>query len=140
MNKEVQMSAITIGKVAKETGVGIETIRFYERTGLIPEPPRRDSGYREYPQETIQRINFIKKAKELGFSLKEISELLSLSADPEKTSADVKRIAQAKISNISQKISNLQKIKKALQKLDDSCQGGEAPTSECPILEAMGGK
>lgn len=71
----------TIGKVARMSGVGIETIRFYEREGLIPEPPRRDSGYRQYPPATIERVHFVKRAKDLGFTLAEIKELLNLSVN-----------------------------------------------------------
>jgi MerR family transcriptional regulator, copper efflux regulator len=72
------MSTLTIGQVAKEAGVGVETLRYYEREGLVKEPPRRDSGYRQYPEDVVKRIHFIKRAQELGFSLKEIAELLAL--------------------------------------------------------------
>lgn len=79
------MEGLTIGRLAREAGVNSETIRFYERRGLIPKPPRPATGYRRYPPETVRRVRFIRHAKELGFSLKEILELLSLRLDPETT-------------------------------------------------------
>ena len=91
---------MTIGLVARRAGVGVETVRFYERQGLIEEPPRRPSGYREYDDEVVSRLGFIRRAKELGFTLKEIKELLSLRRDPSTPAADVKRRAEAKIADI----------------------------------------
>src|ERR1700722_5994851 len=96
--------ALKIGYVAKECGIGIETIRFYERNGLIADPPRRESGYREYPYETITRLRFIKRAKELGFSLKEINELLSMRERGEAKCKDIKRQAELKLSDIDSRI------------------------------------
>ncbi len=127
---------LTIGQVAKRSGIGIETMRFYERKGLIAEPPRTDSGYRQYPEEVVGRIRFIKRAKELGFALKEISELLSLRVDPDTTCADVREQTELKIADVEEKIRALQTIKTALEKLAVSCTGS-GPTSECPILEAL---
>jgi MerR family transcriptional regulator, copper efflux regulator len=130
------MESLTIGKVARLAGVGVETVRFYEREGLIDEPSRRESGYRQYPEETVRRLRFIRRAKELGFTLKEIKELLALRLDPETTCADVRNRAQVKISNIVEKIWTLTKMKEALEKLTLACSG-RGPVSECPILEAM---
>lgn len=87
------MESLTIGKVARLAEVGVETIRFYEREGLIEEPSRGESGYRQYPKETIQRLRFIKRAKDLGFTLREIKELLALRLDPGTTCGDVRRRA-----------------------------------------------
>lgn len=126
----------TIGKVAQRSGVGIETLRFYEREGLIPEPPRRESGYRQYPAATIDRVRFIKQAKELGFTLAEIRELLDLSMGPKTTCADVKRKTLEKIKEIDAKISDLKRIKRALNRLTNQCRG-KGPVSECPILENL---
>ena len=130
------MESLTIGQVARRAGIGIETMRFYERQGLIKEPPRRDSGYRQYPDDVVARLRFIKRAKELGFSLKEIKELLALRVDPETTCAEVKSRAQAKIVDVEAKILALQRIRKALVKLTTVCRGS-GPTSECPILDAL---
>lgn len=135
--KEAQRKpALTIGKVAKQTGVGIETIRFYERNGLINDPPRRASGYRQYPSDTVERIRFIKQAKELGFTLAEVEELLSLKVSPGKTCADVKRKADQKMSDVEAKIKQLGQIRRALQALTKQCTG-RGPTSDCPILDAL---
>lgn len=130
------MNTLTIGKLAGRAGVNIETVRYYERRGLIPKPPRRRSGYREYPDETVKRILFIRHAKELGFSLKEIHELLTLRIDPETPCYEVKNRAEAKIDDINEKIMTLQKMKKMLFKLTKACRGN-GPASECPILEAL---
>jgi MerR family mercuric resistance operon transcriptional regulator len=130
------MKPLTIGQVAQRAGIGIETVRFYEREGLLEEPARRDSGYRQYEDDVVARLRFIKRAKELGFSLKEIKELLALRVDPNTTCAEVRSKAQAKIADIEEKIQTLQRMKKALVKVTKQCSG-RGPTSECPILEAM---
>lgn len=130
------MRNLTIGALARKAEVNIETIRYYERRGLLPEPARSSSGYRQYSLEAVARIQFIKHAKELGFSLKEILDLLSLRVDPDTTCADVKRIAEAKIEAIEKKISSLLQMKKALAKLKAECDG-TGPVGECPILEAL---
>lgn len=127
---------MTIGQVAKKGGVNIETVRYYERQGLIPPPPRRESGYREYPEDTVRRIRFIKRAQELGFSLNEIAELLALRVGPGTTCADVRRLAAVKIREIEEKMETLGKMKEAITKLTTECEG-RGPTSECPILEAL---
>lgn len=130
------MKTLMIGQLAKKAEVNVETIRYYERRGLIPEPPRRESGYRQYSQDAVARIQFIKGAKELGFSLKEISELLSLRVDPNTTCTDVKRMTEIKIADIEEKIRTLQVMKKALMKLKAKCRG-RGPAGECPILDAL---
>jgi len=130
------MKDLTIGKLAKKAEVNVETVRYYERRGLIPKPPRPRSGYRQYSQDIVARIRFIKRAKEMGFSLKEISELLSLRVDPNTTCGDVKRRAEIKIADIEGKIRSLQSIKRALSKLVALCSG-QGPTSECPIMEVL---
>lgn len=130
------MESLKIGKVARLADVGVETIRFYERRGLIEEPPRRASGYRQYPREAVARIRFIRKAKGLGFSLQEIKELLALSVETDATCADVKGRATTKIVDIQHKIETLERMRVALEELVDTCDG-RGPVSECPILEAM---
>lgn len=127
---------MTIGQVAREAGVGVETIRFYERKGLIPEPPRRLSGYRQFPRDTVNHLRFIKRAKALGFTLKEIRELLSLRVAPGTTCRQVKVRADAKLTDIESKIADLQRMKRALKKLVASC-ASEGPIDSCPILRAM---
>ncbi len=130
------MEYLTTGQLAKKARVNVETVRYYERRGLIPEPPRRDSGYRQYSHEMVTRIQFIKHAKELGFSLKEIDELLSLRLDPKTPCLEVKKRTEAKISDIEEKIKSLQQMKKSLVKLKAACNG-QGFINECPILEAL---
>ncbi|MCI0460819.1 MAG: MerR family DNA-binding protein [Gemmataceae bacterium] len=130
------MKPLTIGQVARRAGVGIETVRFYERQGLLEEPARRESGYRQYAEAVVARLRFIKRAKELGFALKGIKELLALRVDPATTCAEIRSKAEAKITDIEAKIDALQRMKKALTKLTRVCRG-RGPISACPILEAL---
>ena len=130
------MEALTIGEVAKAAEVGIETVRFYEREGLIAEPPRRQSGYRQYPPDTVRRLRFIRRAKDLGFTLKEIRELLDLRVDPTRSCADVRTLAKAKMVDIEAKMLDLARIQAALTELVRTCRG-KGPTSACPILDAV---
>jgi MerR family copper efflux transcriptional regulator len=126
----------TIGSVARRAGVGVETVRFYERQGLITQPARGASGYRQYPEETVVRLRFIQRAKALGFSLREIRELLSLRIDPTGHSGAVKARAQAKIADIEEKIRTLRRMKETLARLSAACDGC-APVRACPILDAL---
>lgn len=128
--------ALTIGEVAKSAGVGVETIRFYQRKGLIDQPARPDSGFRHYDAQMPRRIRFIRHAQELGFALREIRELLELRVDPRVSCADVKAKAVAKIVEVEDKLASLSRIREALIAITHSC-AGEGPTSECPILEAL---
>jgi Hg(II)-responsive transcriptional regulator len=130
------MKTLTIGRLAKKVNVNIETIRYYERRGLMPEPPRSESGYRHYPQDSVARIRFIIHAKELGFSLKEVAELLSLRVDRHNTCNDVKRMTEIKIADIEERIQALLDMKNALMKLKAECNG-RGPTGECPLLETL---
>lgn len=130
------MEPLTIGQLARKAQVHVETVRYYERRGLLPKPPRRRSGYRQYSPEEAARIQFIKRAQELGFTLNEVAELLALRVNPDSTCADVKAQAEAKMVDISAKIHTLQRMKRVLAKLTAACDGG-APTGECPILEAL---
>ncbi len=130
------MKTLSVGQLAKGASVNIETVRYYERRGLLPEPQRRESGYREYSPEDVFRIKFIKRAQELGFTLKEISELLALRVDSKTTCAKVKKQAEAKISGIEEKILLLKKMKAALGKLASTCKDHK-PQQGCPILEYL---
>ena len=127
---------LTIGKIARGAGTGVETIRFYERQGLIAKPGRTSSGYRLYPPDAMRRLRFIRHAKELGFSLREIKELLSLRVAPGKSCADVKSRAARKIAEIERKLASLARMKQALVKLSAACSG-KGPVAACPILDAL---
>ncbi len=130
------MKTLTIGKLAKTVGVNIETIRFYERKGLLPLPERRESGYRVYSEDDVRRLKFIRRAKELGFSLREIQELLELRVDPNSTCDDVRHKAEKKIADIQKRIQELQRMQAALENLAAACYG-HGPEGDCPFLEAL---
>ncbi len=131
------MNQLTIGKIAKGAEVKVDTIRYYERSGLIPIPNRSESGYRLYETDTIDKILFIKKAQALGFTLREIKELLSLKMDPACTCGSIKERTVTKIKDIQEKVSILKEMETSLGKLVDACDGNGS-VSECPILDAMG--
>jgi MerR family mercuric resistance operon transcriptional regulator len=130
------MDGLTIGKVAHCAGLAVDTVRYYEREGLLEKPARTASGYRHYRPEAVARLRFIRQAKELGFTLSEIRELLTLRVAPGKSCADVKARAEAKIADVEQRIAQLDRMKRALAKLATACSG-RGPTSTCPILEAL---
>lgn len=132
------MSELTTSAVATQAGVNIETVRYYERRGPLPEPPRRPSGYRRYGDEHVRRIRFIRRAQELGFTLSEIGELLALQVEPGGTSRAVKTLTQQKITEIKAKIHDLTRIKATLEMLHAACDG-EVPVRDCPILHAFDG-
>lgn len=130
------MAKLTIGQVAKQTGVTVETLRFYEKQGLIETPRRTSSGYRQYPQETVKRVRFIQNAKEVGFTLKDIAELLTLRQEPGTSCPDIKLRASLKIDEVDQKIRDLTRIREALARMIVKCSS-EGPVSQCPILEEL---
>jgi Hg(II)-responsive transcriptional regulator len=127
---------MTISQAARLAGVGVETVRFYEREGLLDQPARPDFGYRQYTPDVVKRIQFIRRAKELGFSLKEIHELLTLRVEPKSSCAEVKRQAEAKMDEIEHKIEDLLRIKHALGQIAGECSGN-GPRERCPILAAL---
>ena len=127
---------MTIGQVAKRAGVGVETIRFYERKGLMVQPPRRNAGFRYYSTRDVVRVRFIQKGKDLGFSLKEIAELLALEGNPQATCGDVKQRAEEKITTIEERVRDLQRMKRSLVRLTAACSG-RGSIDECPILDCF---
>ncbi len=132
------MNGMTISRVARKVGVGVETIRFYERRGLIEQPPRPATrGFRTYPAATIQRVRFIRQAQDLGFSLKDIDALLSLRADPSTDCAEVREQAQAKLEEVERKIVRLTAIQLALRNLIGACPGKGAAARNCSIFDAL---
>ncbi len=134
------MREMTIGKAARKAGVGVETIRFYERRGLIEQPPKPlEGGFRVYPDGTVERIRFIRQAQELGFSLREIDELLSLRADPATDAGDVRKRATAKLEEVDRKLAQLERIRAALEELVAACPGQGALRS-CSIMEVLEGQ
>ncbi|HEX7339943.1 MAG TPA: heavy metal-responsive transcriptional regulator [Rhodanobacteraceae bacterium] len=127
-----------IGTLARESGVSIDTIRYYEREALLPAPRRLPSGYREYDAQALERLRFIRRAKELGFSLDDIRELLSLSSDREQGVSGVRRRAQARLEVVEEHLAQLRRIRRGLKQLIDQCPG-HGPLGQCPILHALSG-
>lgn len=129
------METFTIGKVARAVGVGVETVRFYERTGLLESPPRTRAGYRQYPLEAIERLSFIRHAQHLGFTLAEIAELLSLHRDVVPCE-DIKERAAAKVATIDEKVTALLAVKDQLLALVARCESG--CTTSCTVMLSPG--
>jgi Cu(I)-responsive transcriptional regulator len=129
---------LTIGQVAKAAGVGVETVRFYERQGVLTPPPRSGSGYRQYAADAVERLRFVRRAQRLGFTLREVKELLAIGADPDADRADVRAKAQAKIDDVREKIADLKRVLAQLVLLRDTCHG-TGPAAGCPILTALNG-
>ena len=126
------MSQLTIGRVAQAAGVGVETVRFYERKGLVDQP-RIKAPFREYPPETIDRIRFIERAQELGFTLAEVDQLLSIADNPGSSKREVKQLAGQKLSEIRQKIDDLKRLADTLDSLYEQCSG-HGGLEDCPII------
>jgi MerR family copper efflux transcriptional regulator len=125
-----------IGELADRSGVGVETVRFYEREGLLPEPPRTAGGYRVYDADAVRRVRFILQAKELGFTLAETKELLALRVTDPDACGDVEATARAKISAVEARIQELERIRIVLGDLVRACAANEQ-TGECPILDSL---
>jgi MerR family copper efflux transcriptional regulator len=130
------MATMTIGRLASLAGVRIDTVRYYERSGLLPPPLRRASGYREYGHDDVARLKFIRRAKSLGFTLEEIAELLSMSAERESDMQSVKLKAEKRLLRVESKIAELQRVRRALKRLVEACPG-EGELRSCPILAAL---
>jgi len=133
------MSNYSIGQVAKQSGISIETIRYYEKEGLLEKPERTESGYRQYNESVIERLSFIQQAKGLGFTLAEILELLSLEIKTGTTSKDIKQMAQSKLHTIEEKIKMLKRMQRTLKDLVTQCDG-QGSIEQCPILNAIKNK
>lgn len=127
-----------IGELSKQTGFQVETLRYYEKQGLLAPVSRAASGYREYDMSSLKQLRFIHQAKSVGFSLNEISELLTLRVEPDQHScAEVKIIAEQKLEQIESKILELTKMRDALNVITEACCGGDEPATSCTILSAL---
>ncbi len=127
---------LKIGEVARRTGVSVETVRYYEREGILDPPARRPSGYRAYPEEAVRRIRFVKRSQHLGFSLKAIAELLALRHDPKGRACQVKRTSAALVAEIDGRIATLTRMRDALVAPERGCSG-RGPATRCSILDAL---
>ena len=133
----MKQKSLTIGLLASQAKVNVETIRYYQRIGLIEEPTKPEQGFRTYPQKTLQRVKFIKRAQQLGFSLQEIEELLELgNGSGANTCSDVRLRAEDKVEQISQQIQDLEGLRTALNQLIRSCKQEDGHAS-CPIVENL---
>jgi MerR family transcriptional regulator, copper efflux regulator len=129
---------VKIGELAGRVGVGVETIRYYERRALLTEPERTRAGYRRYAEQDVLRLRFILRCKDLGFSLSEIRQLLDLRVAPGSTAADVRRSAAVKVASVEEKIADLERIRAALRQLMGSCSAHGRP-EECALMHSLGG-
>ena len=127
-----------IGEAARRSGMAAKTIRFYEEAGLIAPAPRTDSGYREFGRDDVRRLQFIHRARDLGFSIAEVDRLLSLWSDRERASADVKRLALEHVARVETKMAELGQMRDAILHLAERCHGDDRP--ECPILDKLAGE
>lgn len=128
---------MNIGDAAKRTGISTKMIRYYESIGLMPESLRTDAGYRLYRDKDLHVLHFIKRSRNLGFTMEEIRDLLSLWQDKERASADVKAIAQHHIADLQQRIDELTEMRDTLSHLAGCCHGDQRP--DCPILSGLDG-
>ena len=136
MNGIDYANIFNIGQAAQRAKVSAKMVRHYEALGLLPEVGRSDSGYRQYTEKEVHTLRFIKRARDLGFSMPEISELLKLWQNKRRSSESVKRIASAHIADLDQRIEELTAMKRTLQNLADCCHGDHRP--DCPILDQLG--
>lgn len=137
--KTQTMEGLTTAQLANEGGVDVETIRYYERRGLLPKAPRTSSGYRKFSESDAARLRFIRRAQELGFTLKEIKELLTIRVKPGSCCSDVRRKTENKLADVDEKIRRLQAIRQALLLMTETCTG-RGPATNCSILEALTGQ
>ncbi len=131
------MNSFSVGALADKAGINLETVRYYEKIGLMPKPKRKESRYRIYNDDDFARLKFIIRAKELGFTLKEISELFSLKVDSESKCGDIKKLVEEKVYDVENKIRDLKSIKKHLEKLVTQCVNEVISSEECPIVKAL---
>lgn len=129
------MNEFTIGELSRLTEVNIETIRYYEKIGIMPHPPRNSSGYRVYSTPHLERLSFVRRSRELGFSQPEVRKLLTLVDEHQYTCAEVRDMTARQLVTVQNKINDLQKMEVALTKMVGECAGGDIP--ECPIIDTL---
>lgn len=135
MKDHVSAKGLKRGELAQQTGCNLETIRYYEKIGMMPDPPRTASGYRVYDETHVARLRFILRGRELGFSIEEIRGLLSLVDRGTQTCAEVQALTEQHLADVRAKIADLKRIEKVLADTAAQCSGEEVP--ECPVLEAL---
>lgn len=130
-------TAFSIGQLAHQANCKVETVHYYEKTGLMPEPPRTEGGHRVFALSHVKLLNFIRRSRELGFSIEQIKELLKFIDEPDHYCGEVKAIAMLQAREVQQKIDDLQRLKKALNKMVSRCKGGNYSIDDCPIIDAL---
>jgi Hg(II)-responsive transcriptional regulator len=139
LGREELMAILSVGELARESGVHLETVRYYEREGLLPRPARKKSGQRVYAADTVSRLQFIKRAQALGFTLAEIKDFFAIATDPNQTCNEVLRKVEEKLAEVRAKIVALKRIERTLNRMRNSCTG-ELPVSACPIIGSLAAK
>ena len=130
-------SQFSIGQVAERAGCKVETVHYYEKTGLMPDPPRTEGGHRVYALSHVKRLNFIRRSRELGFSIEQIKELLKFIDEPEHYCGEVKAMAMLQTRAVQQKINDLERLKEALCNMVSQCKGSNYSIDDCPIIDAL---
>lgn len=133
----MQQSHWTVGALARDAGCKPETVHYYERAGLLPEPPRSAGGHRQYRREHLKRLNFIRRSRELGFSLDEVRELLRLVDEPDHCCGEMQQVLLRHAGEVRRRIADLTRLEGALRQMAADCGGGAAGMAQCPIVEAL---
>jgi len=133
----MKTTTCSIGQLAQQANCKVETVHYYEKTGLMPEPPRTDGGHRIYALSHVKRLNFIRRSRELGFSIEQIKELLKLIDEPNHCCGEVKTIATLHAKKVQKKIDDLQRLKLALNNMVNQCKGSDSSIYDCPIIDAL---
>lgn len=133
----MEVTQFSIGEIAKRVGCKVETVHYYEKIGLLPDPPRTEGGHRVYALTHVKRLNFIRRSRELGFSIEQIRELLKFLDGPNHYCGEVRAMAMLQSRSIQQKIDDLQRLKTALNDMASKCSGGTNSVDACPIIEAL---
>jgi MerR family mercuric resistance operon transcriptional regulator len=128
---------LSIGRLAERTGVHLETIRYYERLGVMPEPPRTEGGHRVYSREHLRRLNFVRRSRELGFPLQDVRALLRLVDGGKYTCAQVRDLTDRQLMEVRRKIADLRRLERVLANMVAECEGGSVP--DCPVVDALSG-
>jgi MerR family mercuric resistance operon transcriptional regulator len=133
----MKIDHFSVGELAKSTNCKVETVHYYEKIGLIPEPPRSDGGHRQYSLSDVKRLNFIRRSRELGFKIDQVKELLKFIDEPDHYCGEVKAMAMVQIRNVQQKIQDLKRLQKALEKMVAQCNRETYTIENCPIIDSL---
>lgn len=131
------ISALSVGELARGAGCKVETVRYYEKVGLMPEPPRTEGGHRLYSQGHLKRLVFIRRSRDLGFSIEQVRELFRLVDEPRHCCGEVKAITLTQARDVARKIADLKRLQRALNDLSSRCAGGRYTIDDCPIINAL---